>query len=82
MHKTIAAAAALGVFGATAHAQSSVTLYGHDRCACRAGRVKGNAFGRNAARRARMRAGPMQAAGTARPGRRQMLIVTGPASGV
>lgn len=28
MNKTIAAAAALGMFGAVAHAQSSVTLYG------------------------------------------------------
>ncbi|WP_081066696.1 hypothetical protein [Burkholderia cepacia] len=41
-----------------------------------------SAFGRNVARRARMYAGPMRAAGAARPGRRQMLIVTGPASGV
>lgn len=28
MNKTIAAAAALGMFGTAAHAQSSVTLYG------------------------------------------------------
>ncbi len=43
--------------------------------------VAGNAFGRDGVRHARMRVGPMRAADTGRSSR-QMLIVTGPASGV
>ncbi|KUY69766.1 hypothetical protein WI25_15445 [Burkholderia cepacia] len=80
MNKTIAAAAALGMFGTAAHAQSSVTLYGLiDAPVARAAR-RGTHSG--ATRHVAPECVPAPCRRPARPGRRQMLIVTGPASGV